>query len=174
VGYSGLVVLVRCDRDIDQLPCIVEMVVDVDEFALGGGWRIGYLDEIGVADPAGLAGELVVATGAPAIAMFVFDSEAAWAVAAAEGRPPVLFHLNEKALAQLFVEDDRPFQSRNGSALAGLLDWAAQAGLTPDAGALARAVDMAPGTLGSGIDFLAAALGIADHRARTRNPSQGR
>jgi hypothetical protein len=162
VGYSGFVIVARTgDTRLDELACVDDLLVAVTDNIHAGGWRIGFLGPIDDTSPDTLANDLALETGAPAIALSVFDSDCAFATAADPSGSTVDFYLNEEIVKAL-VEDDDRFEPLNGQATAGLLTWAEKAGLAPNPEQLTTALKASPGPFGDGIFAFAEALGIAE------------
>lgn len=129
MGYSGFVVIARTGATrLDELACVDDLFVAVTDNILAGGWRVGFLGPIDDTSPGALATALASETTAPAIALSVFDSDCAFAMAADPTGGTVDFYLNEKIVRAL-VDDDDEFEPLNDEAAAGLLAWAEKAGL---------------------------------------------
>lgn len=124
VGYTGFVVIARTgDTRLDELACVGDLFVAVTGDVLGGGWRIGYLDPLDDTSPGELAYDLAVETAAPAIALFVFDSDCAVGTAAAASGPAVEFYLNEEGVRIVDDDDEYEFEPLS-QAVAGFEPWA--------------------------------------------------
>jgi hypothetical protein len=160
VGYSGLVVIARSHRRLDELACIDDLFLAVSDTVRAEGWRIGFLGPVDDASPADLARDLVAETGAPAVVLSVFDSDVADAVAIGPSGQVVRFYLNEEMVRQL-LDEETHMVPRNDAAVAGLLEWAVEANMVADRDRLVAALAQSPGAFGGGVIELAAALGIA-------------
>jgi hypothetical protein len=168
VGYSGLVIIARTgETRLDELACVEDLFVAVTDIVRAGGWRIGFLGPVDEASSDELAHDLVLETTAPAIALSVFDSDCAFAIAADPAGNTVEFHLNEEVVRAL-VDDEYRFEPLNSEAVTGLLVWAEAAGLVADRERLSAALEESPGPPGDGILGLADALGIAEPPAANR------
>ncbi|MCU7724287.1 hypothetical protein ODJ79_11225 [Actinoplanes sp. KI2] len=160
MGYSGFVIIARTgDTRLDDLACVDDLFVAVTDTVYAAGWRIGSLGPVDDTTPGRLARTLAQETGASAIALDVFDSDCAFAVAADPGGGTVRFHLNEQLIRAM---SDDTFEPLNTHATPGLLAWAGTAGLTAGPDRLAAALDERPGPFGEGIHHLARALGITE------------
>ncbi|GGN87491.1 hypothetical protein GCM10010112_70190 [Actinoplanes lobatus] len=154
MGYSGLVVIARTgDTRLDDLACIEDLLVVARGDLRVGGWRIGLLGQNDDTSPGRLAADLALETASPAIAMWVVDSDCAFAVAEHLSGERVEFYLNEEIVKDLAGDD---FEPLNSEAVAGLIRWAG--GGDPDR--LAAALEESPGPFGDGIYGFAEALGI--------------
>lgn len=166
MGYSGFVIIARTgDTRLDDLACVDDLFVAVTDSVYAAGWRVGFLGPVDDTTPRRLALDLALETGAPAITLDVFDSDCAFATAADPAGTTVDFHLNEQFIRDMTEELDDPFEPLNHHATAGLLAWAATAGLTADPDRLAAALDQPPGPGGDGIHGIAEALGITEQPA---------
>ena len=97
MGYSGLVVIARTgDTRLDDLACIEDLLVVARGDLRVDGWRIGFLGQNDDTSPGRLAADLALETAAPAIAMWVVDSDCAFAVAEQVSGERVEFYLNEE------------------------------------------------------------------------------
>lgn len=160
MGYSGFFIIARTgDTRLDELACVDDLFVAVTDNVRAGGWRIGFLGPVDDTSPDDLANDLARETAAPAIALSVFDSDCAFATAAAPSGDAVEFYLNEAIVREL---DDAGFEPLNSRAGAGLLAWAKEAGLVACPEQLAAALEQSPGPFGDGIIELTEVLGIAE------------
>jgi hypothetical protein len=165
VGYSGFVIVARtAGTRLDELACVDDLFVAVRDSVRADGWRIGFLGPVNDISSGELAGALALETGAPAIALSVFDSDCAWATAADPAGGAVEFYLDEETVRDL-IDDDDMFEPLNDKASAGLLAWAERAGLVADPTRLVAALAKSPGPFGDGIDELTEALGISAGQA---------
>ena len=161
VGYSGFVIVARSGGTrLDELACVQDLLVAIRDKVYADGWRVGFLGTVEDTSEGRLAGDLARETGAPAIALSIFDSDCAFATAAVPSGGVVDFYLDEEVVMDLAEGDDR-IQPLNDQATAGLLAWAGTAGLVADPDRLAAALEESPGPFGSGIAHFVEALGIA-------------
>jgi hypothetical protein len=162
MGYSGFVVIARTGATrLDELASIDDLFVAVTDNVLADGWRVGFLGPIDDTSPGALATALASETTAPAIALSVFDSDCAFAMAADPAGGTVDFYLNE-TIVRALVDDDDEFEPLNDEAAAGLLAWAEKAGLVANPDRLTAALEASPGPFGDGIFAFTSALGIAE------------
>jgi hypothetical protein len=161
MGYTGHVVLARSDGRLDELACIDDLLVAVSDNVFDGGWRLGFLgqcdDDLGSGS---LAAALVGETGAPAIAMYVCDSDFAVSACATPGGIGCAFYLDEQNCLSQF-EDYDEVEPLNADAIPVLMAWAAEAGFAPDRDRLTEAIEVSPGPFGGGIVAFAKALGLS-------------
>ncbi|BCY05428.1 hypothetical protein [Actinoplanes sp. L3-i22] len=152
MGYSGELLVARSAQPLAGSPAIGETAV-LFEKELGGGWRYAQLDG-GASDA---LAELVRLTGAPALSAFVIDSDAALVEAASPAGVSWAAHVHPERAAEM------------GAPALGLgpaeiveraVAWAAEAGLTADAGAVAAVLASANTFAEETFEELLDALGI--------------
>lgn len=163
MGFWGLFLLARSDAPLSELPAVAAVGVPCTDHRLGDGWRLGQMRMGDDAyDPADLAHDTVRDTAAPALAMYVVDSDYAEVSCDSPHEVRHTFLLNhEAALGYLMPWDEPPPPPPPPSAtVAELRRWASEAGTTASADALAAALPESPGPFGDGVDALLAALGI--------------
>jgi hypothetical protein len=168
MSYFGSAVLARYPRRLEALECVagIDSFADVHEQACADRWRLGYVDSPEYHDPGELARQLVVETGAPAIALYINDGEYAIAACCSPRGNTCEFYLDERAFLEYcadFDEEDlggRRLQ-RNDEAVGVLLRWASEAGLTADPDKLTVALATGPGQPDDGVQRLVEALGIS-------------
>lgn len=146
MGYSGRVVLARGERWAGDADVLSRTVFD-------GGWAAVTFD----GDPRLPLAGLVTLTGAPVLSAFVMDSDCADVMAASPNGASWHTYLHEDtALWYGAPELDQSAAEVVEVAAA----WAAEAGLTPDRGALAAALDGGEVFVEDTLDSLFAALGL--------------
>lgn len=100
-----------------------------------------------------LAARLSAETGAPALAMYVMDSDCGWIVAASPGGGGWRGYLGSDA-------DIPPLDTSMEQIAEAAAEWAAEAGRVADAGAITVAMPERPGPFGEGVEGLMNALGF--------------
>jgi hypothetical protein len=167
MGYFGLTLVARHTTRLDELADVadIDSFADYAESVYATGWRLGRLRTGECPDPARIARELVEATGAPAIAMYICDSDYADGACNSPNGHRGQFYLDEQAfLASCADFEDDDFAGlqlhRNHAAVGILVAWAKEAGFTPDAGALAAALAEGPGPGLNGVYQFVLALGV--------------
>lgn len=100
-----------------------------------------------------LAARLSAETGAPALAMYVMDSDCGWIVAASPSGGAWRGCLGSDA-------DIPPLDTSMEQIAEAAAEWAAEAGRVADAGAITVAMPKRPGPFGEGVDDLMSALGF--------------
>ncbi|MFI1993129.1 hypothetical protein [Actinoplanes sp. NPDC020271] len=153
MGYFGEILVARSVQPLAESSAIGGTAV-LDERELGSGWRLAQLDG-GV--PGALA-ELTRLTGAPALSVFVIDSDTALVEAVSPAGSGWMAHLHPEHAAELGapeLELDTP------EIVVRAVAWAAEAGLSVDAGAVEAALSAKNVFVEETFDELLAALGIA-------------
>lgn len=149
--YVGWVVLARGDAELRLDPAVAGFGGPVGGERVFGPWRELRIADTGAGDADVVA--LVHATRAPALAVYVVDGHCA----IGEGVTPAgtAFDLvfGEERVTDQYAAA-LPDDYQRSAAVAGLRTWADEAGLTPDASAIDRA--LADG----GLDDLYQALGL--------------
>ena len=129
MGYWGHLVLVRCGAAPAEFGTDTEPVRDY-----AGGWRV-YRAGGESPDLPGAVRALATRTGAPALAVYVLDSDCAALVAATPDGPVWSTMLNPDLAEEYGAPRPDP-----GTDLDAALRWAAGAGSTPDDAAVRAAL----------------------------------
>lgn len=158
MGYTGYAVLARSEKRLDELPCIDDLLVTVSDNEFADGWRLGFLGPCDDVSSESLVAELVEQTNAPAIAIFVVDSDFGFGACASPVGAAAGFYLDEETCLGE-VGDMDEVEPLNGDALPVLMAWAAEAGFAPNADVLAAAMEVRPGPFGDGVVEFVEALG---------------
>jgi hypothetical protein len=127
------------------------------------GWRLGQVEySEDFFDPELLSTALVGHTGAPALALYVYNSEFATVSIDSPLGIRHWFYLDPKtALEALSDPDDEPLEPPSDSETVDLLlRWSAEAGLPADEDELAAAFHQGPGPAGEGVLNLCRVLGV--------------
>jgi hypothetical protein len=172
VGYFGTHFLARCAA-LGELACVQAIEgEELREHAHAGGWRHGSVAGRDYTDPGDLAAALVAATGAPALAMYVFDSDFATVHLDSPQGVRHWFYLDPEAAMEIFEEFDDPVEPPPlAETVAELRRWAAEAGLTAGTAAeLAAAVFSGLEPSGGDVQRLFQALGVPDAAEGGRPP----
>lgn len=99
MGFWGLFLLAHTDTPLAELPAVDAVDATCRDHELGGGWRLGQIHEPdGTYDPADLAHDTVRDTGAPALALYVVDSDYAQASCDSPDEVRHTFLLNPDAM----------------------------------------------------------------------------
>jgi hypothetical protein len=155
--HSGPLGELACLADIDPTAGYREQVYP-------GGWHTGALGTSEYPDLQWLAVQLVEATGAPAVAMYLADTGFADGACNSPNRTRCSFYLNEQTFIDQVADEWNPGDlagitlCRNQAALPILHAWATEAGLTPDRQALETALARSPDD--DGLAAFTRALGI--------------
>ena len=163
MGTTGPAVLARTDRSLASLECVAAIGVECHEY-VRGAWRQGQIFLGEYVSPEELAAALVAETGAPALAMFVSDSDFAQVWCDSPGGARHEFVLDVEAMLGMYTPWDPPPppQPTVAETVAALLAWAAEAGLDASADRIAAALPERPGPFGEGIAGLLGALGVPE------------
>lgn len=162
MGFFGYMLLARIDQPLSELPCVVAIGEPCAEVVQGGGWRLGQIHDADVSETGTLAHALVQETSAPALAMYVTDSDSAVASCDSPLGERHTFLLNPQAALAMYMPWDPPPPPvpTEQETVRALMRWASEATLPADPHRLAAALPLSPGPFAEGIDALVAALGV--------------
>jgi hypothetical protein len=168
VGFFGLFFLARAEGELTRarlsdLPAVRAISDQCGEVGYSDGWRLGripYGEDY--YDPAMLCSALVGHTGAPALAMYVYDSRFATVAIDSPLGIDHWFYLDpQAAMATLDEPDEEPLEPPDDDETVDLLlRWTAEAGLPADEDELPAAFHRGPGVGGEGIIHLVRVLGV--------------
>jgi hypothetical protein len=169
VGYFGLFFLARAEGELAggrlaDLAAVKALTDRCREAGYPGGWRLGQIDyDLDFFDPELLSAALVGHTGAPAMALYVYNSEFATVSIDSPLGIRHWFYLDPKtAMEALSDPEDEPLEPPTDAETVDLLlRWSAEAGLPADEEQLVAAFSQGPGPTGEGVFNLCRVLGVA-------------
>jgi hypothetical protein len=172
VGFFGLLFLARAEGELAggllaDLPAVKALSDRCREAGYPDGWRLGQVEyDEDFFDPELLSAALVGHTGAPALAMYVYNSEFATVSIDSPLGIQHWFYLDPKtAMEALSDPDDEPLEPPTDAETVDLLlRWAAEAGLPADEDELVAAFHQGPGPSGEGVINLCRVLGVLVQR----------
>lgn len=166
MGFWGYFIVAQSERSLADLGAIStlcswdgsDQAGELVGHRSDGSWQFLQVHR---GDPSAvewLAGRLSTETGAPALAMYVLDSDCGWIVAASPRGGGWRGCLGpDIAIADYNMPPSNACIEQIAEAAA---EWAAEAGRVADAGAIAAAMPERPGPFGEGVDDLMSALGF--------------
>jgi hypothetical protein len=168
MGTFGLSVIARHTGQLTELACIADLNLEPSQHAYADAWISGFIFSSTYIEPEPMARALVAATNAPAIAMFIQDSDFADAFCASPGGVEYAFFLDEETFRKMLtdefdqedVAEELAAGPRNPGAIPALMQWAAEAGLVPDKAQLELALAERPGPFSEGVDAFEEAIGL--------------
>jgi hypothetical protein len=157
----------RYPGKVQDLPCIADLNQEVGEDRFQDGWVVAWLASSEYYSPAEFATAVAGATGAPAIALYVMDSDYAECRCVSPGGVDYEFYLDEATFLS-YLEDYDPEDvadilaaaPRNPGAVAVLVDWATEARLHADVDKLHAALAERPGPFNDGVYQFLDAIGL--------------
>jgi len=163
MGFFGLFFLARSDQPLAGLASVARVGRDCGENVYPGGWRLGQIHYSHEPyDAEILAAGLVADTGAPALAMYVFDNDFGDAYVDSPNQTRHWFFLDtQSALAMYEPWDEAPDPPSDQETVECLMRWAAEAQLPASPDRLLAALSVPPGPFGEGVIGLISALGVS-------------
>jgi hypothetical protein len=160
MGFFGFFVLAQAEASMGGLSGVPGTHAVRHETTYGAGWRLAQLPDTLDVTTSQLAGLLASATGRPALAIQIHDSDVGTGEAVIPNGGGASFFLNEVLAIEMFGDYGFTPREDNAEAVPALALWARQAGLTTNPDALAAAMAGSPGPFGEGVHDLVLALGI--------------